>query len=132
MISESRFAWSPCERRAEQYRSAASINPGSGREYHRQTSGDQGRQARPPVARLALLAGPLDATLNFMKAAGLLLEPLPVRNGESLAQKAGVFEHGINDAEVAGIGLRAEELVEGQSRTRFRPGRRHRRAPRTV
>lgn len=75
----------------------------------------RGRQARPPVARLVLSASPLDATLNIMNAAEIPLEPLPVRNGESLAQRAGVSEHGINDAEVAPIGHRAEELSKASA-----------------
>ena len=88
-----------------------------------------GGQGRLPAADLVLLTGPLDATFDLVNAAEILLEPLPVRNRESLPQRSGVFEHGINDTLVVAVGLRAEELVEGQRRTRFRPCRRHRCTP---
>ena len=72
-----------------------------------------GGQARPPATGLALLAGPLDASLDLVDAAEILLEPLSVRYGEPLTQRPGVFEHGIDDTTIAPVGLGAEELVEG-------------------
>ena len=91
-----------------------------------------GGQARGPAVGLALPAGPLDASLDLVNAAQVLLEPLSVRDGEPLTQRPSVFKHGINDSAVSPVGLGAEQLVEGQRRARFRPGRRHRRAPRNV
>ena len=85
-----------------------------------------------PAAGIALLAGPLDATLDLVNAAEILLEPLTVREGEPLTQRLGVFEHRIDDAAVAAVAVGAEELVERQRRTRLGPGRRHRRAPGNV
>ena len=75
--------------------------------------------APKPIREDALLTGPLDATLDLVNAAEILLEPLPIRDGESLPQRPGVFEHCVNNTAVAAVGLGPEEPVEGQGRIDF-------------
>ena len=89
-------------------------------------------RCRFPFTSRTFLAGPFDATLDLMDGAEILLKALTVRGGELALQRLGVIEHGINDVTVIAGALGAEELVKGERRPRFGPGRRHGRTPRNV
>ncbi len=89
-------------------------------------------EGRLPFTGLAFLAGPLDAALDLVDGAEILLKALTVRAGEFPLQGLGVLEDGIDDAAVIAVALGAEELVKGERGPRFGPGGRHGRTPRNV